>query len=156
MVFAMGNLLSDIFGVQAIRMNLEGKTKDAVFGELIGAITDLYPECNAAEMLAEITEREDKMTTGIGSGIAIPHAYCNSIENLTGAMGISRQGIDFGASDNKPVHVVFLLAISKKKKENHLRVLNMILQLAQSNAIDKIKTAKTVEEIHDILSQGHL
>jgi len=156
MVFAMGSLLSDIFGIQAIKLNLEAKTKDAVFGELIGAITDLYPECNAAEMLAEITERENKMTTGIGSGIAIPHAYCNSVENMTGAMGISRQGIDFGAADNKPVHVVFLLAISKKKKENHLRILNMILKLAQSNALDRILSAKTVEEIHGILSEVQL
>jgi len=151
----MGNLLSDIFGLRSIKLDIDGKTKDAVFVELIDAITDLHPECNANEMFAEIKKREEQMTTGIGSGIAIPHAFCNGIKNMAGAIGVSQRGIDYGALDDKPVYVVFLLTISKEMKESHLRVLNMIFQLAQSEAIEKIKSAKNAEEIHHILSQVH-
>jgi len=151
----MENSLGDVFDLRSIKLCLDGKTKDMVFVELIDAITDLYPECNAAEILAEIQARENKMTTGISSGIAVPHAYCNGITNITGAIGISQHGIDYGALDNKPVHVVFLLTISKEKQENHLHILSILFQLAQSEAINKIKSAKNAEEIHNILSQVH-
>jgi len=150
----MGNFLCDIFDLRSIKLGLDGKTKDSVFVELIDAITGVYPEYNTAEILAEIQAREEKMTTGISSGIAIPHAYCNGIKNIIGAIGVSQQGIDYGALDNKPVHVVFLLTISKEKKENHLHTLNVIFQLAQSEAINRIKSAKNAEEIHDILSKA--
>jgi len=148
----MGNSLIDIFDLRSIKLNLDGKSKDMVFDELIDAITDLHPECNTIELFAGIKEREEKMTTGIIPGMAIPHAYCSGIKDIAGAIGISRHGIDYGALDNKPVYVVFLLIISKERKEKHLHVLNIICQLAQSELINKIKSAESAEEVHNILS----
>jgi mannitol/fructose-specific phosphotransferase system IIA component (Ntr-type) len=100
-------------------------------------------------------DREKKMSTGIGNGFAIPHANCRGIASMTGAMGISSQGIDFDALDKKPVHIIFLLAISEKADETHLHVLNLIFKLAGSEMLTLMKNAKKTEEIHAALSQIH-
>jgi mannitol/fructose-specific phosphotransferase system IIA component (Ntr-type) len=97
-------LLSNVFVPQSIRLGIEGKTKDAAFTELIGLITAIYPECDHAEMYSALNSRESKMSAGIGSGIAVPHGYCRSISTITGAVGISKAGIDYSAIDGQPVH----------------------------------------------------
>ena len=149
----MGSMLSEIFDPRTIKLNLEGKTKEMVFNELVNVIADIHPQCNRAEIYTAIKEREEKMSTGIGCGIAIPRASCTGITNIAGAIGISREGIDYGAMDNKPVYVVFLLALNDRANENHLHVLNLIFKLAQSEAITMMKNAKNAEEIHAILSR---
>ena len=152
----MTNLLSDIFDLGAIRLNLDGKTKEMVFVELISAISTLHPECKAPELLAAIRHREEQMNTGIGSGIAVPHIAYKGINKMVGAIGVSQCGIDYEAMDKKPVHVVFLLITNEKPDENHLRVLNLILKLAQSEAFPQIRKAEKVETIYNILSNVHL
>ena len=149
----MQSLLSDVFDLRAIKLNLDGKTKEMVFVELIDAIAALHPQCDRAELFTAIRKREEKMNTGIACGAAIPHAFCKGIDNIAGAIGISQQGIDYGALNDKPVNVVFLLAINDHAKENHLSILNLIFDLAQSEAIAVMKNAKTAEDIHAILSR---
>ena len=146
----MENLLSGIFDVRSIKLNLDCNTKETALVELIDAIADLYPDCDRDEMLAAIMEREEKMSTGIGNGVAIPHIVCRGIKNMAGAIGVSQKGIDFQALDDKPVYVIFLLAASEHTTENHLRVLNYILKLAQSEAFPAIRNAKNTKDIQSI------
>jgi len=69
-------LLSDIFDPRAIALSLESPSKEAAFAELTGALAALRPGLDAAEALAAIVERENKMSTGIAPGVAVPHAFC--------------------------------------------------------------------------------
>ena len=150
----MENILKEIFDIRSIKMELNCKTKEDAFTELVGAITAVHPECESALLLKAIEEREKKMSTGITEGVAIPHAFYSGIGSMAGAIGISKHGIDYGALDNKPVHIIFLLA-SKNADEDHLHVLNLIFKLAQSEALELMKKAKSPEEIHAILSHIH-
>ena len=152
----MGRSLSDIFDSRSIKLDFDGKTKELALAELINSISVLHPECNRTELFSAIMEREKKMSTGIGNGVAIPHASCTSIVNMCGAIGVSKQGIDYGALDQKPVHIVFLFATGERADENHLRVLNLIFKLAMSEEFAVMKNAKNAEEIHAILSRIHL
>jgi mannitol/fructose-specific phosphotransferase system IIA component (Ntr-type) len=146
-------LLSNVFVPQSIKLGLESKTKDAAFTELIGLITAVHPECDRAEMYLALNSRESKMSTGIGSGIAVPHGYCRSISTITGAVGISKAGIDYGAVDGKPVHLVFMLMMGEASREDHLRVLNKVFTLVNSEIIAMMMAAKDTREIHAILSR---
>jgi mannitol/fructose-specific phosphotransferase system IIA component (Ntr-type) len=105
----MGRLLSEIFDVRSISLDCNGKTKESALAELIDSISALNPDCDRAELFKAIMEREKKMSTGIGNGFAVPHANCRGIANMTGAIGISSQGIDYEALDKKPVHIVLCL-----------------------------------------------
>ena len=148
----MGILLSEVFDPQSILLNLEGKTKEGIFTELSEAICAAHPECDRASMLASLWERENKLSTGIVSGVAIPHSIYGGINNIAGAIGISKTGIDYGALDNEPVYVVFMLVISDKATESHLRILNQIFALSQSEAITIIRNAQNTDVVKDILS----
>ena len=152
----MGKSLCDIFDIRSIKMDFDGKTKELAFADLIDSISALNPGCNRAELFSAIMERESKMCTGIGNGVAIPHANCKSITNICGAIGISKHGIDYGALDDKPVHIVFLFAISEKPGDEHLHILNQIFKLVQSEELALMKNAKNADEIHAILSRVHL
>ena len=148
----MESLLSRIFDPRAMELNLDAKTKEAAFIEIIDRLGALYPECSRDEMLTAILQRENKMSTGIGAGVAIPHAFCGGIGKMAGAIGISHQGIDYGALDNKPVHVIFLLITDEHADENYLHILNSVSKLAQSKVITLIKNAKNTQDIQTILS----
>jgi len=145
--------LSEIFDSRSIILNLDGKTKDAVFSELIKTITKVHPECDESSLHSVLWKRENKLSTGIGSGIAIPHAYYEGIDKITGAIGVSQTGIEYNALDQQAVNIVFMLIIGGKAHENHLNVLNQLITLAQSNAPAMIKNAQNEEAIIDILSR---
>jgi mannitol/fructose-specific phosphotransferase system IIA component (Ntr-type) len=146
-------LLSNVFALRSIKLNLQGKTKDAALAELIDLITDAHPECDRDEMYSALNSRESKMSTGIGSGIAVPHGYCHSINTIIGAVGISQTGIDYGSIDDKPVHLVFMLMMGDASREDHLRILNKVFTLVNSELIALMKTAKDTREVHAILSR---
>ena len=152
----MEKSLGNIFDVRSIKLNMDDKTKELALTELIDSIAAIHPECDRTELYTALAEREEKMSTGIGNGIAIPHANYKGIASMAGAIGISKQGIDYGALDQKPIHIIFLFITNAKADENHLNVLNQILKLVQSEGLALIKNAKTAEEIHAILSRVHL
>jgi mannitol/fructose-specific phosphotransferase system IIA component (Ntr-type) len=152
----MVNSLGKIFDLRSIKMDFDGKTKDLALTELIDSISGLHPGCDRSELFTAIMKREKKMSTGIGNGFAIPHAGCRGIAGMSGAIGVSRQGIDYEALDNKPVHIIFMIATGQEADENHLRILNLILKLAMSEKFELIKNAQNAEEIHAILSRIHL
>ena len=147
--------LNEIFDPQAIKIDLEGTTKEAVFSELAGTISSVHPECDQTILLDALWERENKLSTGIAPGIAIPHAIYRGIDTVVGAIGVSKSGIEYDALDNKPVHVVFMLAMGERTQENHVRVLNQIFSLVQSEALMQMRKAKTTQDVHAILSQFH-
>ena len=148
----MRTLLSEVFDPRSMRLNLEGKTKEEVFIELINAITVVHPECDSTSILASLKEREDKQSFRISSVIAMPHAYFKGINNIVGAIGISQTGIEYDAMDLKPVNIVLMLVIGKQAEENHLHILCKLFEFARSEAIGMIKNARDVQAIQNILS----
>jgi len=145
--------LSEIFDSRCILLKLAGTTKDAAFQELVDAIAAVHPECDRAAMLAALWEREKKLSTGISSGVAIPHAPFGGIGTIAGAVGISKAGIEYDSLDKKPVHVIFMLVMGEGEKENHLHILDQISTLVRTDALTLIKDAQTAQEVHEILSR---
>ena len=81
------------------------------------------------EVLAALKEREDRLSTGIGSGVAIPHAFSNCADDVVAIFGRSEAGIDFESTDNLPVHYIVLFVVPKKQYLLHLRTLAAIAKL---------------------------
>ena len=144
--------LGEVFDTRAILLNLAGTTKDEVFRELVDAIALVNPESDKAAMLAALWEREKKLSTGISSGVAIPHAVCTGIGTIAGAVGISSAGVEYGALDGKPVHIIFMLVLGEAAKEDHLRILDKTFTLVRTEAaLTLIKNAKSAQEVYEIL-----
>ena len=93
-----------------VEFALEGTTKDAVIEELVELVSKSNMVTDSKALLADIKERENLVTTGVGYGVAFPHAKTKAVKGIVIAFGRSEAGIDFDAMDHKPVHLFYLIA----------------------------------------------
>ena len=130
---------------------LEQRDKTEFHRELARIICSAPEITKPEEFEKEIFEREAIMSTGIGLGIAIPHAKIPSVKDFVIAVGISRDGIDYGAIDDLPVHIVVMIATPASEKDNYVRVLAKVVRILKSEEVRKglvgAKDAAAVEEV---------
>jgi len=81
---------------------------------------------DSSNAIAALRHREETMSTGIGFGIAIPHASCDAVKEVTACFGRSTKGVDFESLDGKPVHFIVLFLVPKDQFQTHLRTLAAI------------------------------
>ena len=129
----MALLLQDLFVPSRIKCRLEAEDKSEVFEELVDLLVTQYGLDCREEILEAIRRREEKMSTGIKRGIAIPHAKTNFTKGVIGVLGISAPGIDYESLDGDPVHMLFLLVSSEEDAGTHLSVLKKIALLVESS-----------------------
>jgi PTS system nitrogen regulatory IIA component len=99
-------------------------------------------------------EREKLGSTGIGQGVAIPHGKSDATQNLVGALGVSKRGVEFEALDGEPVHVIFLLVAPHESQGQHLKALSRISRLLKDKFFRQaLKEAKSVQEIEKIIKE---
>jgi mannitol/fructose-specific phosphotransferase system IIA component (Ntr-type) len=101
-----------------------------------------------AEILGQLVAREEFISTGIGGGVAIPHAFSEHVSEVTAVLGRSPGGIDFEALDQAPVFLVILFLVPKKDYQSHLRMLAAIAKMFANTTIRQhIDEASTPDEI---------
>jgi len=106
----------------------------------------------AEEVLESLRVREEQVSTGVGHGVAIPHAFSDNIDEVAAIFGRSRAGIDFQALDNAPVHFIILFIVPRKDYHLHLRTLAAIAKMFTNAEIRRLLgAAGTREEILAIL-----
>src|SRR6478752_7657737 len=102
-------------------------------------------------VLAALRQREETMSTGIGFGIAIPHASSDRVGEVVAAFGRSVKGIEFDSLDNAPVKYIVLFVVPKDQFQTHLRTLAAIAKFLNDRATrEKLGAAGSAEEIFGI------
>ena len=135
--------------------HLEARDKYDAIAELAGLFKG-YGVCSDIDrLIIALKEREEIMATGIGFGIAVPHARIKEVQRLSFAVGVSRQGIDFEAMDKKPAHLIILVAAGEMQHMAYLRLLSRILNLLKKEtAKEQIMAATDVDQIIDIIKSN--
>lgn len=104
------------------------------------------------ELVQSIEERERTLTTAIGEGVALPHARVPAGPEITGVMGICPSGIDFGAPDGEPVHVIIMIATPEEDEERHLEVMAAIMRMISDTEIRaRLFMARNPEEAFEAI-----
>ena len=99
-------------------------------------------------ILAALRQREETMSTGIGFGIAIPHATSERVTEVVAAFGRSLEGIEFESLDNAPVKFIVLFVVPKNQFQVHLRTLAAIAKLLNDKGVrEALAAAQSSEEI---------
>ncbi|PWU08350.1 MAG: PTS sugar transporter subunit IIC [Verrucomicrobia bacterium] len=99
-------------------------------------------------ILAALRQREETMSTGIGYGIAIPHASSDCVYEVVAGFGRSSQGISFDALDNELVHFIVLFIVPRDQFQTHLRTLAAIAKfLNDRNVRDDLAKARDAQQI---------
>ena len=92
-------ILGQVFSLESIKVDLQSDNKDEVFEELVEKLLEVCPGLDRNKVLDALIEREQKMSTGIFPGIAVPHARTDMVDRVHGVIGISKKGIDYDSLD---------------------------------------------------------
>lgn len=147
-------LLTQILEPGRIKVPLVGKDKESVITELVDLLCANGLLIDRDDVLQAVLSRESTRSTGIGSGIAIPHGKCKGVQDLVMAMGISRQGVDFQSIDGKPVYIVVLLASPIDRTGPHIQALARISRLMLDEEFkNKLQNAASPQELYDLINE---
>lgn len=131
---------------------LKAKNKFKAIEELALAFEGSDVCSSVGDLIEALKEREKIMSTGIGFGIAIPHARLKSVREMTFAIGISAKGIDFDSIDSQPAHLIILVAAGEKQHKEYLRLLSSIMTVLKKEKVkDRIINSDDNEEILSLL-----
>ena len=132
-----------ILRLQALK-RMEAIRELAMCLEGPGGITDVKG------FLSLVMQREKIETTAVGHGVAIPHAHGDCTKSLVMCVGISQQGIDFGAMDGEPVNIMVMIASPARHFQDYLKAVSRVARLLnQEESRQRIRQATTVAEVVD-------
>ena len=129
--------LSDYLCESGIEMDFQGSSKSEIIRNLVVLLSKTTEIENSEKIVEMLEERERLKTTGIGSGIAIPHCKSLEVDKVHIVIGISKTGIDFESLDNKPAHLFFLLVAPEKGGAEHLKASAKIVRLFRDEDFQK-------------------
>ncbi len=132
---------------------LQARSKDAALDELVNCFVSAGFIRNGAIVLEMIKRREELGSTAINHGIAIPHGRTTAASDLMIAFGYSKRGLNWGAMDGKPVHLIFMvLAPPQEQNNKYLPVLGRLVEvLSNSTEREKFTQVTTFAEFTNLL-----
>ena len=135
--------LHDIISEEVIRTPLVSASKTEVIKELIHTLKDVHKISDFDTVYDAVSAREDLGPTGLEYGIAVPHAKTPAVQNLTAAIGISPNGVDFFAIDGKPSHLIFLILAPPDQSGPYIELLAEIARMTRSNTFREMLISAT-------------
>ncbi|MFA3774794.1 fructose-specific PTS transporter subunit EIIC [Bacillus safensis] len=145
--------ITELLTKHTIKLQLDSQQKEAVIEELV-TVLDTAGKLNDKEGYKEaVINREKQSSTGIGEGIAIPHAKTASVKEPAIAFGRSTAGVDYESLDAQPSHLVFMIAATEGANNTHLEALSRLSTLLMREEIRKqLLEAATEDEIIEIIN----
>lgn len=146
--------LKTVLTKETINLHLQGTNKEQVINELLDVLVSANKIQERDAALAAVMEREQKMSTGMKHGIAIPHGKSKTIHDLVACIGVSDHPVDFDSLDHEPCRIFIMTLSPLEKTGPHLQFLAEIsLLFKSSEKRSEILKASTPEEILKILAE---
>ena len=146
--------ITDLLSQDAVSTDLKSKSKEELLSELaeLLVVSGDVKKNEKGEILKRLKEREVLGSTGIGKGVAIPHAKCPKVKKMTAAFGISKPGVDFKSLDGEPTYIFFLLIAPGETPGPHLKALAKISRLLDDKFVrDRLRSASGAQEVYKII-----
>jgi len=148
--------LLDFISAKAVLPAMKATDRDSALVELVEALRDagLAGPSQVKPLVDALTKREQLGSTGIGKGIAVPHAKHASVKQVIGAVGRSATGIEFNALDGAPVYLLFLIISPPDAGSDHLRALERVSALIRNDDFNRfLRTAPDAQGMVDVLKE---
>ena len=146
--------LADLLTKEQVVTELKATDRWEAIEELIELlVNDGHVKSEHSEaILSVVKKRENSMSTGIGFGIGIPHASTDLVDEVTGAFGRSKNGVNFDALDNQPVTLVMLFLVPQGQFQKHLHTLAKIAKVLHKKEFRKmLEDAEDAAEMYQII-----
>ncbi|XPV77755.1 MAG: PTS sugar transporter subunit IIA [Desulfovibrio sp.] len=137
---------------ELILSDLQSAKKDSVLEEMVSALVKHMPELESETVQKILLERESLGTTGIGDGVAIPHAKLSTLEEMVLVVGRSTIGVDYEALDDNPCNIFFMVLAPESAAGAHLKLLAAISRLLKNeNFRDEFMKAPDGDALFELL-----
>jgi fructose-specific phosphotransferase system IIA component len=145
--------LTDLLSPDVIKIPLEETNKENVIREMVDILNDTGLLKNRDDVLDAVYERERVMSTGVGDGVAIPHAKTDGVDKLIAAFGVTKEPVEFQSIDNKPVRIIFLLLGPPDLTSPQLKALSRISRLMHRSELrNELIAAHNGEQVIQCMS----
>ncbi len=146
-------ILTQILRPACVKVPLDGKDKKSAIIELVDVLDNNGLLLDKETALQAVLTREETRSTGIGSGIAIPHGKCTAVKELVMAIGIAAEPIEFESVDGKGVSIIILLVSPANQTGPHIQALAKISRLMLDEEFrQKLQKVGSPDELYELLS----
>lgn len=144
--------ITELLTEKTILLNMAGRHKEEAIDELVEKLFLAGKISGQQEFKDAILKREQQSTTGIGDGIAIPHAKTKAVKEAAIVFGKSDLGVDYESLDGQPAHLFFMIAAPEGANNTHLEALARLSSiLMKQDAREKLQKANAVKEVLEII-----
>lgn len=148
--------IKDFLSKDCIKLDLQSRDKQGHIKEMVEILvaSEKVDSGKVSRITDKLLEREEMGSTGIGEGVAIPHVKTEHVNTITGALGISFDGIDFDSLDGEAVYISFLLLTPMEARNEHLKALSEIsLFLKDKFYREELKNAKNQKLVYKLIKR---
>ncbi len=143
--------LGDLLTSEATAFQIEAKERKDVF-KMLAKIASSAFGLEENQVFEAILERENLGGTGLGEGVAVPHARLKGLQNSVGVFALLKDGVDFEGPDGRPADLVFLLLSPEEAAANHLKALAKITRLMRQPGLRaSLRNARSKEALFALL-----
>jgi mannitol/fructose-specific phosphotransferase system IIA component (Ntr-type) len=146
-------LLSDLLRPESILLDLNSPDRDQAIARLVAALGLPGTPADTDALRDAVLAREAAGSTGIGGGVAIPHARTGRVGSPRLAIGRPSPPLDFKSADDKPVDLVFLLAVPESDPKAHLKILAALSRIASDEGLlGRLRAAAAPSDLYSLLA----
>lgn len=146
--------INDVLRKDLMIMDLEATSKEAVIDEMIQRLAEKDIISDVETFKTGIMNRESQTSTGLGNGIAMPHAKNKAVKEPAVLFAKSSKGVEYEALDNQPVELFFMIAAPEGGNDLHLQVLaSLSRKLVDESVVSNLKQVRTPEEVQNIFKE---
>ncbi|HBH6517737.1 TPA: PTS sugar transporter subunit IIA, partial [Enterococcus faecium] len=143
--------IKDLMVKEAMIMDLQATDKKGAIDEMVQKMFDAGRISDIETYKEGILAREAQTSTGLGDGIAMPHAKNSAVKEATVLFAKSQKGVDYEALDGQPTYLFFMIAAPEGANDTHLQALAALSRLLiDADFVGKLKEANTPEEVQDL------
>ena len=145
--------ITDLLTKDTILLNMSAASKPEAIDELVGKLDAAGKLEDRDAFKQAINDREQQSTTGIGEGIAIPHAKTSAVKDPAIAFGRSQEGLDYESLDGQPTNLFFMIAASEGANNTHLETLSRLSSFLMDNKFrEQLEAAKTEADVIEAIN----
>lgn len=149
--------ISELLIDDLINLKLSAKDKEGALEEMADMVHRARKVSDRDAFLSSLMKRENLESTGIGKGLAIPHARTDTVDGVVMAFARSEEGVDFESLDKKPAHLIFLIASPEREKSAYIKVLARISRLLRKNEFrQQLMKAATPKDVVQLIAKNEL
>lgn len=147
-------MITDLLNEKSIKLDMLAGSKEQAIQELVDLLVSNDDSLDGNSLFESAVERENRMSTGLGKGVAVFRCRCEDVKQICCSLGIKHGGVEFDAVDGIPVEILFMIAAPKKVDDTYVQILCRLYRiLNQETFRSNLLGARSAKEVFSLVNE---